>query len=81
MKFIIIKMFRNRDELCKFLERPNSESSFGILKVAIFIFVSILVEHIFPGSELTKNVVIVTLGLVIFAGFPRLMARRRRNTL
>lgn len=72
LKFIIIKRFKNRDELCKFLERSNTKSSFGIFRLIAFIFASILVERMFPGSEFVKNIVIVALGLAIFVTFPKL---------
>ena len=61
-------------------ESARKNPPFGLLRVVLFIAGDLLLDYIFPRKEefLTRNLVLIAWGVVVFLGIPRL--RRRRVT-
>ncbi|WP_048055973.1 hypothetical protein [Pyrococcus sp. ST04] len=76
MKFIIVRKFRNAEEVEEFISSNNEGHPSGLLKLAIFLLGSFGISKLPSLSNEGKNILILLWGVLIFVLLPKLLNKK-----
>ncbi|NJE00405.1 hypothetical protein [Thermococcus sp. JdF3] len=77
MKFIIVKKFRNAEEVEEFIGSNNEGHPSGLLKLAMFLVGSFGISKLPSLSDAGRNLLVLIWGVLIFVLLPKLLDRKK----